>query len=215
MTEMNMNKDRIHCFLAAAWLAVAAPGVLHAADDLRKEAVPSRQGRAPNAKAFDERLSLLGISFHVTSAHSASGNSVEIQPAGLKIDNSKISWPVEGIVTRAEVADINADGSPEVYVYVREHGPEERMSLVAYSANRKKSLSAIYLPPLAENPQAAAGYRGKDDLAVVEGVFVRRFPLYGKGGDPAAPTGKTRQLQYKLKPGEAGWVLRLDKMLEY
>ncbi len=89
------------------------------------------------------------------------------------------------------------------------------MSLVAYSANHKKSLSAVYLPELTEHPNAAKGYQGHDDLAVVEGMFMRRFPIYGKGGDPAAPTGKTRQLQYQLKPGEAGWVLKLDRMMEY
>lgn len=52
-------------------------------------------------------------------------------------------------------------------------------------------------------------------MAVVESTFVRRFPLHGKGGDPATPTGKTRQLQYKLGHGEASWVLKLDKMIEY
>jgi len=27
--------------------------------------------------------------------------------------------------------------------------------------------------------------------------------------------GRTRQLQYKLRPGEAGWMLRLDRVVEY
>ena len=47
---------------------------------------------------------------------------------------------------------------------------------------------------------------GKDEYAVVEGSFVRRFPIAG---------GKTRQIQYKLKAGEAGWLLKLDKVVEY
>ncbi|MFZ1643719.1 MAG: hypothetical protein WAV07_20265 [Candidatus Contendobacter sp.] len=173
------------------------------------------EATAPASVSFDEKLSLLGISFHVTSANAASGNTLRIAPAGLEIDNTPISREIDGVVTGAEVADINADGSPEIYVYTRASGAEARASLVAYSANKKKSLSAIYLPELTEHPNAAKGYQGHDDLAVVEGVFMRRFPIYGKGGDPAAPTGKTRQLQYKLKPGEAGWVLKLDRMIEY
>jgi hypothetical protein len=164
------------------------------------------------ANPFDETLSLLGISFQVTSANAAQGNSVEVQPAGLEIDNTKLVWPVTGTVVRAEVADLNVDGSPEVYVYVREPGADARMSLVAYSANKKKSMSMIFLPPLGEVPGAEQGYCGHDDMATVEGVFAYRFPLCGEDGKR---TGKMRQLQYKLTPGEAGWTLKLDQMIEF
>jgi hypothetical protein len=122
---------------------------------------------------------------------------------------------VDGLVIGAEVADINADQSPEIYVYVRQPGPQARGALVAYSANNKKSISEIYLPPLTDNKEASAGYNGHDDLAVVEGVLARRFPIFGKDGDSSSRTGKTRQLQYKLVPGEAGWILKLDKTVEY
>jgi hypothetical protein len=44
---------------------------------------------------------------------------------------------------------------------------------------------------------------------------MRRFPLYGKDGDASKPTGRMRQLQYKLAKGEASWVLKLDRMVEY
>jgi hypothetical protein len=29
------------------------------------------------------------------------------------------------------------------------------------------------------------------------------------------PSGGVRQLQYKLKPGEANWQLKLDRVVEY
>jgi hypothetical protein len=29
------------------------------------------------------------------------------------------------------------------------------------------------------------------------------------------PTGKVRQIQYKLQPGEAGWLLKADKVVEF
>ena len=56
---------------------------------------------------------------------------------------------------------------------------------------------------------------GHDDFAVVEGTLVRRFPVYKDGGSNAAPSGGVRQLQYKLKPGEANWQLKLDRVVEY
>jgi hypothetical protein len=56
---------------------------------------------------------------------------------------------------------------------------------------------------------------GHDEFAVVEGTFVQRFPIYGDGDVNARPSGRTRQLQYKLRRGEAGWVLKLDRVVEY
>jgi hypothetical protein len=88
-------------------------------------------------------------------------------------------------------------------------------SLVAYSANKRKSLSEIYLPPIAEDKKNAKGYMGHDEFAVVEGAFVQRFPIYKDKDTNAKPTGGTRQLQYKLLPGEAGWLLKVDKVVEY
>ncbi len=122
---------------------------------------------------------------------------------------------VAGQVVGAEVADLNVDRSPELYVYVRGPAPEQRGTLLAVSANNRKSLGFVNLPELAEHRGASAGYQGHDDMAVVESRFVRRFPLYGKDGDASKPTGRTRQLQYKLAKGEASWVLKLDRMIEY
>ena len=170
----------------------------------------------PKPGPFDSKLELLGISFRVTSPGSATGNTVQVAPAGLEIDNSPMTREIDGLVVGAEVADLNVDQSPEIYVYVKSAG-SRRLSLVAYGANRKKSLSRVYLPELSDSPGATAtkGYRGHDDMAVVEGTLVRRFPIYGKGKDAEAPSGKTRQIQYKLRQGEAGWVLKVDKVLEY
>ena len=164
---------------------------------------------------FEQRLELLGIGFQVSSPNKSAGNNVRIVPAGLLIDNTPIEMEVAGQVVGAEVADLNVDRSPELYVYVRGPAPEHRGTLIAVSANNRKSLGFVNLPELSEHRGASAGYRGHDDMAVVEGRFVRRFPLYGKDGDPVKPTGQTRQLQYKLAKGEASWMLKLDRMFEY
>ena len=164
---------------------------------------------------FDRQLELNGIGFHVTSPNVAAGNAVSVAPAGLEIDNSPFTTDADGAVTGAEVADLDADGSPEVYVYVTSTDDAERGSVVAFSANKRKSLSSIYLPPIADTPAAAKGYQGHDDFAVVEGSLVRRFPIYAGEGLGAAPTGKARQLQYKLVPGEAGWLLKLDRTTDF
>jgi hypothetical protein len=167
------------------------------------------------AEPFEQTLELLGITFHVASPNEPASNSVTITPDGLEKDNRPVTVNIDGIVTRAEVADLNIDSSPEIYVYVRATDGTSVGSVVAYTANKQKSLSQIYLPDLAENKKNTVGYRGGDEFAVVETTFARRFPIYPDDDSIAEPTGRFRQLQYKLKAGEACWVLRLDKSLEY
>jgi len=210
--------------LHASLLAVIAAhaGTVKACCDIYPEGQDRPSAGAPSMSKvaalevpFDKSFTLRGITFRVKSANDSSINTLQIIPSGLETDNRAISRQIGGTVTGAEVADLNADGSPEIYVYVTSAGSGSYGSLVAYSANRRKSLSEIYLPPVAENKALSKGYMGHDDFGVVENTFVQRFPIYRDGDINAKPTGGTRQLQYKLVAGEAGWILKLDRMIEY
>ena len=172
-------------------------------------------GAAGEPGGFDQVLELQGISFHVICPNQGSINQLEIISAGLEIDNSVINREIEGSVTGMQVADLNGDGSPEIYVYVHSAGSGTYGELIAYSANHKKSLSGIYLPPLADDAENFSGYMGHDEFAVIDGSLVRRFPIYADGDTNSNPTGGTRQLQYKLIAGEASWILELDKSSSY
>lgn len=164
---------------------------------------------------FDQSFESQGIGFRVTSANNGSVNELTITPRGLSIDNTPIVQSIEGQIVRAEVADLNSDGSPEIYSYITSADNIYRGSLVACSANRCKSLSDIYLPAEPQALSRANGYRGHDEFAVVENRLVRRFPVYKDSNADGAPTGGTRQFQYKLKQGEASWVLELDRVVSY
>jgi hypothetical protein len=159
---------------------------------------------------FDRKEELQGITFQVFSPNTRSGNTLTVTPAGLEADNRPLEMDVSGLVTRIEVADINADGSPELYVYGFDGTSQ---TVLAWSANKKKSLSQISLPDL--DAAQSKGYRGGDEFAVVEGILARRFPIYPDDDPESKPTGKLRQIQYKLHPGEAGWLLKADKVIEF
>jgi hypothetical protein len=62
---------------------------------------------------------------------------------------------------------------------------------------------------------AAKGYGGHDEYSVLEGVLSRRFPIYRDKDTNAKPTGGMRQVQYRLVPSEAGWILKIDRVVEY
>jgi hypothetical protein len=175
-------------------------------------AVQATSEAQPAEISFAQVLELQGVTFNVVSPNDASANTVTVSTTGLEIDNSAWSQEVDGTVTGAEVADLNADGSPEVYVYVKSTGADARGSVVTYVANNRKSLSMAFMAPLSDTPGATDGYLGQDEFAVLEGVLGRRFPIHDEIG---APTGRIRQLQYTLSAGEAGWILKADQILEF
>ena len=167
------------------------------------------------ATAFSTTVDLHGITFKVESPNSESDNKVTVTPSGLSVSNEPVTNNVDGEVYGAEIADLNVDQSPEIYIYVRERGGKKRASLIAYSANNRKSLSEISLPAIDPASKDAVGLNGEDEFAVVENTLVRRFPLFEGTGDAAKKTGKFRQFDYKLKQGEATWVLYVRKVEEY
>lgn len=162
-------------------------------------------------KGFDKVLKRQGITFHVEATNQGSINKLTITPSGLEEVNRVISQEIEGSVAGAEVADLNHDGSPELYLFVTSAGSGAYGSLVGYSANNKKSLSEIYLPPLEDDKKASQGYMGHDTFTLTKNRLVRRFPVYLKEDANCCPKGGTRQLEYKLVPGEATWILKLVK----
>jgi hypothetical protein len=164
---------------------------------------------------FDQTLALQGIRFRVTSHGEGAARKLRIEPQGLEIDNTPIERPIPGPVARAEIGDANGDGSPEIYVAIASPGRGTSGHLVAYSANRRKSLSEIYLPPFGRGAPGAKGYQGQDEFALGENAILRRFPVYAGAARNARATGKTRQVQYRLVAGEAGWRLRAYRVTEY
>ena len=153
------------------------------------------------------------VGFRLSATSGSSLNTLVLHPVRLEVDNRPQEVELDGTAYLAELADLDSNGWPEVYVYVSSAGSGSYGSLVAYAVNQGKSATPVYLPPLP--PDIAAGYQGHDEFRVVETTLVRRFPLYKAGDTNAAPSGQTRQLQYKLRPGEAGWRLELDRTVDY
>jgi hypothetical protein len=181
----------------------------------RPAAAPAPAAAVADAgSAFERTLDLQGIRFVVTGPNTSGDNRVSIAPSGLEIDNGPVEWPVDGRVIDARVADLDVDGSPEVYVFATSDGSGSYGSLVGYAANRRKSLSQIYLAPIAEDTKLAPGYLGHDVFDIDGNVLVRRFPLYRDGDSNSAPSGGAREVRYRLAPGEAGWLLVVDSVVD-
>ena len=161
--------------------------------------------------ALKKTVSYKSISFDITK----SGDTLTIQPSGFESDNTKVSKTIDGTVTNVEVDDVNADGSPELMIYITSAASGSYGTAIGFSGNNNKSMSEITIPRIVDNPKTNKGYMGHDEFALVEGTLVQRFPIYKEGDTNSKPTGGTRQIQYKLKNGEASKVFAVDKIIEY
>jgi hypothetical protein len=175
----------------------------------------SATGAAALPAAFDTTLTSKDISFRVTAANDSSAGTVTIVPSGLTVTNDTITQEIDGTVVGAEVADLDVNGWPELYVFTRSAGSGSYGSVIGYAVNNGKSLSAIFLPDITEDAKLAQGYMGHDEFSIVENTLARRFPIYAPGDANAAPSGKMRQVSYALAAGEAGWVLRSRDVTEF
>ena len=153
------------------------------------------------------------LSFAIQATTGSSINQLTVLPAGLEIDNREIAAEIDGTAYGAEMTDLDANGWPEIYVYVTSAGSGSYGSLVAYGVNNGKSVSPIYLPPMEDTPGSVEGYMGHDKFSVLNNRLIRRFPVYAETDTNAAPSGGTRQLQYRLVAGEAGWLLEVDHIV--
>jgi len=166
-----------------------------------------------DADPFDKNLSLQGLTFHVASPNDSSASKLRISVDGLKEQAPAIEREIDGTVVGAEIADLDANGFPEIYVFTQSAGSGSYGKVIAYASNKNRSITEIFLPELKK--REAKGFQGHDEFAIVEQYVVRRFPIYRAGDANAAPTGGQRQIQYRLRPGEAGWILRQVKTTEF
>jgi hypothetical protein len=159
--------------------------------------------------AFNKTLTLQGANFHVTCANEGSQNTLRIVPSGAVHNVRNIEQEIDGSVIGAEVADLDGNGTPEIYVFVQSAGSGSYGAVVGHALNAGATTSPITMPELTDDPKASAGYMGRDRFAIARDRLVRQFPIYREGDSNASPSDGTRRLHYRLVPREASWALQL------
>ena len=165
------------------------------------------------AAPFDQTLEAEGFSVRITSPNSTGKNEITLQPKGLKSVNDPVTMSLEGSLTRAFLENADANNTPEFFLVLTGSGSGSYGEVLAFSTNGKKALTPIVIhEPTAKDLE---GYMGHDEFEVMENTLVRRFPVYKAGDTNASPTGGWRQIQYKLKSGEAAWHFRIDRVVSF
>jgi hypothetical protein len=133
-------------------------------------------------------------------------NIVSITPIGFDKEMREFSFEVKGRVTRGEVDDINRDGYPDLVFYVFSNDSIPRGNVIGITSEKNETVAPVSFPDIFDDPKLRIGYKGNDQFFLMEGILVRRFPVYPAEGAPAnVQTGNLiRQIQYNVVPGERG-----------
>jgi len=115
-----------------------------------------------------------------------------------------IRQKIDGTILNAEVADLDRNGSPEVYLYSCTYGSGSFGRVYAFQFF-PDSFGAISTETLTATQ--AEGYMGHDAFRIENGFLARKFPVYRPGDANAQPTGGTRSIGYELKEMQGKLVL--------
>jgi hypothetical protein len=198
-------------FLAAAFgLAMASCNNAADKDKKTKDTTNTTTTIAPAGTPFTKEVTYDKYKFTVTTAGEGDQHHFKIIPSGLTEANDTLHQDVKGTITNVIINDIDGDNSPEIGV-IDVSGTDNQRHLHVFTTFNGKSIGYVNMPELPNDDKALAGYKGGDEYEFVENTLVRRFPIY----EGENKTGKMRQLQYKLQPGEAMKQLVLDKTDEF
>ena len=146
----------------------------------------------------------------------------ETHPTGASLSNISVAFkgkPASAVqftdvdpINKVLMGDLDANGFDEIYIITLSAGSGSYGNVIGLASLADKSLSPIYIPPVEEKDMKKGGnfegYTGHDEYEIIENSLARRFPIKG--------TGVTkRSINYKMKAGEAGFVLYIINSTAY
>ncbi|WP_080058585.1 PliI family lysozyme inhibitor of I-type lysozyme [Spirosoma aerolatum] len=111
---------------------------------------------------------------------------------------------IDGAVVGAEVADLDGNRFPELYVYSTSDGSGSFGRVYAWQFLPERKAD-ITMP----NWQltTSSGYMGHDSLWVERTILCRKYPIYQDGDANAEPSGGYRMMRYHLQSAGSNYAL--------
>lgn len=153
---------------------------------------------------FSKELIFNVYKFTVTAPDSGRVREVTIKAYRGQLLLTNFRVKVDGAVVGAEVADLDGNRFPELYVYSTSVGSGSFGRVYGWQFLPERKADIIpknWLLP------AASGYMGHDSLWLEHSIFCRKYPVYQPGDANAEPSGGFKLMRYKLKSAGTGFVL--------
>lgn len=115
---------------------------------------------------------------------------------------------IEGAVAGAQVADLDKNRYPELYVYSSTSGGGSygRVYGWQFLPERKADVMVVNWRLSPER-----GYMGRDSLWIERDVLCRQYPVFRPGDDETEPTGGNRIVRYRLRSVGPGFALVAER----
>lgn len=133
-------------------------------------------------------------------------NDAAITPIGFEKHMNEFGFEVKGRIRKAEVDDLNNDGFPDMVIYVYSGDTLNKGTVIGIHSEKNETVAPIIFPDIVDDQKLKEGYKGHDEFSLMEGMLMRRFPVYTSDSANARPSGKIRQIQYRVVPGERGML---------
>lgn len=158
------------------------------------------------ARKYDSTMKIGKAGYKVVcNNRNADKNTINISPIGFDNSVRDFSFEIMGRVRRAEVDDVNRDNFPDLVLYVYNGDTLNKGTVICISSDGNNNVLPITFPDILDDPKLRDGYKGNDEYLLMEGILTRRFPLFAADSTGVSvPTGKTRQVMYRVIPGEKG-----------
>ena len=166
--------------------------------------LPAQVHAQQPARKFDSTMKIGKAGYRVVcNNRGAEKNSINISPIGFDNSVRDFSFEVMGRVRRAEVDDVNKDNFPDLVLYIYSGDTLNKGTVVCISSEANNNVLPIVFPDIVDDPKLRDGYKGNDEFMLMEGILTRRFPLFATDSTGVSkPTGKIRQVMYRVGPGE-------------
>jgi hypothetical protein len=141
----------------------------------------------------------------------------ESHPQGQSLSNISVSFAGDAAsemkftdvdpINKLLVGDLDANGYDEIYIITTSAGSGSYGNVIGIASLSDKSLSQITVPEVEEKDLKKGGkfegYEGHDEFEIIGKSLVRTFPI-------KASNATKRTLHYRMKPGEAGYILSIQ-----
>jgi hypothetical protein len=164
-----------------------------------KDETATSAAKSDTPTAFSKTLEMKGLKFEVTSANVEGGTLLTVQSTGLSGGDGPVQNDFAGEVLDAHIVDMDNDSWPEILIIYRMDGPSKQCNVIPYTVVNGVRLIEMYFPSVLNDTYYGNGYKGEDQISLVDKYLIQLFPVYKHGDKNGQPTGGTRQLQYELQ----------------
>ena len=143
---------------------------------------------------------------------------IKIETFGFSKRNTVYTFEETDPVKNVLITDLDKNGFEEIYIITTSAGSGSYSTIYGIASNKDKSATPIYVYETIETQlqkgELFEGYRGHNLFTLENGSLVNTFPTYNENDVNSNPSGENRKIIYSLITGEAGWILKPDKIIQ-